>query len=95
LLPENKRNKIYKMVILPVVLYGHKIWFLTLKKKLTVMAFENRKRRIFEPEKSEVTGGWRRFHNEELHNLYSSSDITRMIKLRIMRWQGILHAWES
>jgi hypothetical protein len=52
--------------------------------------FENRVlRRIFGPEKDEVTGGWRKLHNEELHNLYSSPSIIRMIKSRKMRWAGL------
>jgi hypothetical protein len=52
--------------------------------------FENRVlRRIFGPKRNEVTGGWRKLHNEELHNLYSSPNIIRMIKLRRMRLQGM------
>jgi hypothetical protein len=51
--------------------------------------FENRVlRRIFVPKREEVTGGWRKLHNEELHNLYSSPSIIRMIKSRRMRWAG-------
>jgi hypothetical protein len=51
--------------------------------------FENRVlTRIFGSKRDEVTGGWRKLHNEELHNLYSSSSIIRMIKLRRMRWAG-------
>jgi hypothetical protein len=51
--------------------------------------FENRVlRRIFGPKRDEVTGDWRKLHNEELHNLYSSPDIMRMIKSRRMRWAG-------
>jgi hypothetical protein len=51
--------------------------------------FENRAlRRIFEPKRDEVTGSWRKLHNEELHNLYSSQSISRMIKSRRMRWAG-------
>jgi hypothetical protein len=49
--------------------------------------FENR--RIIEPKRDEVTGGWRKLHNEELHSLYSSPSIIRMIKSRI-RWEGHL-----
>jgi hypothetical protein len=49
--------------------------------------FENRVlRRIFGPKRDEVTGGWRKLHNEELHNFYSSQSIIRMIKSRRMRW---------
>jgi hypothetical protein len=51
--------------------------------------FENRVlRRIFEPRRDEVTGEWRKLHNEELHNLYSSPNIIRLIKSRRMRWAG-------
>jgi hypothetical protein len=51
--------------------------------------FENRVlRRIFEPKRDGVTGGWRKLHNEELHNLYSSPSIIRIIKSRRMRWAG-------
>jgi hypothetical protein len=51
--------------------------------------FENRVlKRIFGPKRDEVTGGWRKLHNEELHNLYSSPSIIRMIKSRRMRWAG-------
>jgi hypothetical protein len=49
--------------------------------------FENRVlRRIFGPKRDEVTGEWRKLHNEEIHNLYSSPDIIRQIKSRRMRW---------
>jgi hypothetical protein len=49
--------------------------------------FENRVlRRIFGPKRDEVAGGWRKLHNEELHNLYSSPSIIRMIKSRRMMW---------
>jgi hypothetical protein len=51
--------------------------------------FENRVlRRIFGPKRDEVTGEWRKLHNEELHNLYSSPDIIRQVKSRRMRWAG-------
>jgi hypothetical protein len=51
--------------------------------------FENRVlRRIFGPKRDEVAGGWKKLHNEELHNLYSSPSIIRMIKSRRMRWAG-------
>jgi hypothetical protein len=51
--------------------------------------FENRVlRRIFEPKRDEVTGEWRKLHNEELHDLYSSPSIVRIIKARRMIWAG-------
>jgi hypothetical protein len=51
--------------------------------------FENRVlRRIFGPKRDEVTGGWRKLHNEELHNLYTYPNIIRMMKSRRMRWAG-------
>jgi hypothetical protein len=56
--------------------------------------FENRVlRRIFGPKRDEVTGGWRKLHNEELHNLYCSPSIIRMIKSRRMRRTGLEARW--
>jgi hypothetical protein len=74
-----------------VVLYGCKTWSLTLREEHRLRVFENRVlRRIFGPKRDEVTGGWRKLHNEQLHNLYSSSSIIRMIKPRRMRWAGFV-----
>jgi hypothetical protein len=68
-------------IILPVVLYGYQTWSLKLREKHRLRVFENRvRRRIFEPMRDEMTGDWRKLHNEELHNLYSSPNIIRMIK---------------
>jgi hypothetical protein len=50
-------------------------------------------RRIFGPKRDEVTGGWRKLHNEELHNLYSSPSRIRVIKSRRMRWADMQHEW--
>jgi hypothetical protein len=51
--------------------------------------FENRvPRRIFGPNRHDMVGGWRKLHNEELHNLYSPPNIIRMTKSRMMRWRG-------
>jgi hypothetical protein len=69
-----------KTVILPVVLYGCETWSLTLREEQRLGVFENRVLRIFGPQRDEVTGGWRKLHNEELHNLYSSPSINTMIK---------------
>jgi hypothetical protein len=79
--------KIYKTIILPVVLYGCETLSPTLREEQRLRAFENRVlRRIFGPKRDEVTGGWRKLHNEELHGLYSSPSIVRVIKARRMRW---------
>jgi hypothetical protein len=66
-----------------VVLYERETWSLTLREEHTLRVFENRVlRRIFGPKRDEVTGGWRKLHNEEFHNLYSSPSIIRVIKSR-------------
>jgi hypothetical protein len=59
--------------------------------------FENRVlRRIFGPRWDEVTGDWRKLHNDELHNFYSSPNIIRMIKSRRMRWAGhVARMWKT
>jgi hypothetical protein len=72
-----------------VVLYGCETWSLTLREEHKLRLFENRVlRRIFGPKRDEVVGGCRKLHNEELHNLYCSPSIIRMIKSRRMRWAG-------
>jgi hypothetical protein len=64
-----------------VVLYGCETWFLKLKEEHRLRVFEHRVlRRIFGPKRDEVTGDWRKLHNEELHNFYSSPNIIRNIK---------------
>jgi hypothetical protein len=89
LLSKNVKVRIYKTVILPVVLYGCETWFLTIREEHKLRVFQNRVlRRIFGPKRVRVTGGWRKLHNEELHNLYSSPSIIRIIKSRRIRWAG-------
>jgi hypothetical protein len=74
---------------LPVVLYGCENWSLTLREEHRLKTFENRVlRRIFGLKRDEMTGERRKLHNEELHNLYSSPSIIRIIKTRRMRWAG-------
>jgi hypothetical protein len=69
-----EKIKIYRTVILPVVLYGCETWSLTLREEHGLRAFENRVlRRIFGP-KREEDGSWRKLYDDELHNLYSSSN---------------------
>jgi hypothetical protein len=81
--------RIYRTVILPVVLYGCETWALTLKEKHRLKVFENRVlRRIFGPKRDKVTGERRRLDNEEHNDLHSSPNIIRVIKSRRMRWAG-------
>jgi hypothetical protein len=79
-------NKVY---IFSVVLYGCETLSLTLREEHRLRVFENRVlRRIFGPKRAEVTGIWRKLHNEELHGLYSSPSIVKVIKATRMRWAG-------
>ena len=79
LLSKNLKIKIYRNIILPVVLYGCETWSLTLREERTLKVFENRVlRRIFGPKRDEVTKEWRKLHNEELNDLYCSPDIVRV-----------------
>jgi len=83
LLSKNLKIKIYRTVILPVVLYGRETWSLTLRDDCRMRVFENKVlRRIFGPKRDEVTGEWRKLHNEELNDLYFSSSIVQVIKSR-------------
>jgi hypothetical protein len=70
-------------------MYGCETWSLTLKEEHRLGVFENRLlRRIFGSKRDEVTGEWRKLHNEELHDFYSSPSIIRVIKARRIRWAG-------
>jgi len=80
LLSKNLKIKINKTIILPVVLYGCETWSLTLREEGRLRVFENSVlRRIFGPKRDEVTGEWRKLHNEELNDMYSPN-IVRVIK---------------
>jgi hypothetical protein len=86
---ENAKIRIYKTIILPVVLYGCETWSLTMREEHRLRVIESRVlRRISVPKRDEVTGEWRKLHNEELHYLYSSPSIIKIIKSRRMVWAG-------
>jgi hypothetical protein len=71
-----------------VVLYGCEISSLRVREEHRLRVFENRVlRRIFGPKRDEMTGGWRKLHNEKLHDLYTSPSIIRIIKSRLMGWE--------
>jgi hypothetical protein len=83
-LSKNIKIRIYETIILPVVLCGCETRSLILRDEHRLRVFENRvPRRIFSPKRGEVTGDWRKLHNEKLHNLYPSANTVRM-----MRWSG-------
>jgi len=87
---KNLKIKIYRTIILPVVLYGCETWSLTQWEERKLRVFENMVlRRIFGPRRDEVTGEWRRLHNEELNDLYSSPNIVWMKNSR-MRWAELV-----
>ncbi|KAJ4446228.1 hypothetical protein ANN_12922 [Periplaneta americana] len=89
LLSKNLKVRIYKTVVLPVVLYGCETWTLTLRAEHRLRVFKNKVlRKIFGSKRDEVTGEWRKLHNAEVHALYPSPDIIRNIKSRRLRWAG-------
>jgi hypothetical protein len=89
LLSKNTKIRVYRTIILPVVLCGCETLSLTLREERRLRVFENRVlKRIFGPKRNEATGEWRRLHNEELNDLYSSPKIIRVIKSRRMRSAG-------
>ena len=87
LLSKNLKTKIYHIIIFPLVLYGCETWSLTWREERRLRMFENRAvRRICGPRKDEVTGDWRKVHNEELNDTNCLSYIIRLKKSRRMRW---------
>jgi hypothetical protein len=79
-LSKNVKIRTYKTIILPALLHGCETWSLGLRKERRLRVL-----RIFGPKRDEVTGHWRKLHNEELHNLYSSPSIIRMIMSVVVR----------
>ena len=87
LLSRNLKIKIYRTIILPVVLYGCETLSLTLREERRLRVFENRVlRRVFGPKRDEVE--WKKLHNEEFSYLYTLANIVRVVKSRKMSWAG-------
>ncbi|KAJ4452069.1 hypothetical protein ANN_03585 [Periplaneta americana] len=89
-LKKKLKVRIYKTVILPVVLCGCETWTLTLREEQRLKVFEKKVlRKVLGDKRDEATEEWRKLHNTELHDaLYSSPDIIRNINLRRLRWAG-------
>ena len=85
---------IYRTKILLVVVYGCETWSLTLREERRLRVFENRMlRRVFVPKRDEVTGEWRKLHNEELSDLYSLPNILRVVKIEKNEMGGACGAY--
>jgi len=87
LLSRQLEFKIYRTILLPLVLCGCETWSRTFRKERRLRVLENRVlSRIFGPKRDDVTREWRKLHYEELNDLYSLPNIVRVIKLRRIRW---------
>jgi hypothetical protein len=96
LLSKNLKFKIYRTIIMPVVLYGCETWSLTLREERRLTVFGNRVwRRVFGPKRDEVTGEWRKLHNEDFSDLYSLPNIVLVVKSRRMRGRAMWRIWGS
>jgi len=88
LLSKNKKIKNYRTIILPVVFYGCRTWWLTLREEHGLRMFENRVlRRIFGPKRDLLKRKWRKLYNEELNDI-NSSNIAQGIKSSLIKWAG-------
>ena len=91
MLYKNLKIKIYRTIILPVVLYGCETLTLTLREERGLRVFDNTVlSRIFGPKRDKVTGEWRKLHNYELNDLYTLPNIVQVIKSRRTRWAGLV-----
>jgi len=99
LLYKNLKIKIYRTLISPVVSYGWETWSLKLREERRLGVFENRVlRRIFGSKRDEVTGEWRKLHDEELNDLYCAPNTFGVVKSKRMRWAGHIArrgSWEA
>jgi len=95
LLSKDSKVKIYRIIILPVVVNGCETWPLTLKEERRTMFFENGAEENIWPKRDEVTGDWRKLYNEELNGMYSSPTVFQVIKSRRNSWAGhVVHMVE-
>ena len=85
-LTNNLKIKVFRTIILPVVLYDSEIWSLTLREEHRLRVFENGILNRRFGLKRDENGEWRRLHREELHNLYRSPNVFRVIKSKRLRW---------
>ena len=91
-----RKTKIKRTINLPVVFYACKTWSLILREEHKLRVFENRVLgKTFGRKRDQVTGEWRRLHNEELNDMYSSLYIIQVIQLRRMRWTALWYLWEG
>jgi hypothetical protein len=98
LLSKNLKIKVYRNIILSVVLYGCKTWSLTLRKERKLRVFETRvMRKVFGPKRDVVTEEWRKLHNEELNDLHCSPNIFSVIKIEKnkMGWKCSVYVGEE
>jgi hypothetical protein len=93
---KNIKTAIYRIVVvLLAVSYGCENWSLTFWKEHRLRGAENRALRIFGPKRDEVTGEWRKLHNEGHNDLYSSPNIIRLMKSRRIIWAGLVALMEE